>query len=188
MKHILIAAAIILLGVIAAVPVSGVHDTSQPQLAEDDVTVTVNEIRRGVLQQTGQPVTTNALTSASQKDKQSEIVLLDFLQIPMTKQQRTERGFRIYPVDDSNRVRVEVFMGEQPTGGHNVSIQNIARRGNTVNISVVFTHPDPGDAVTAQKTYPSAAAEFELPDGEYTVNVHIEEQHATQLNVDTSSD
>lgn len=111
---------------------------------------------------------------------------IDFAPVPATEQNTSERNVRVARVESpwsKNRVRIEVYMGEQTTAGYHVEISDIVRRGNHVNVHAVFQHPMPDESVTEQTTYPSDAAEFDLPPGDYTVNLHIEELQHRRFSV-----
>lgn len=96
---------------------------------------------------------------------------ITFERVPPSDTERADEGVAVYRLSGSDRVRVEVYKGKQPTTGYDVHIAHISKNDRDVTVHVVFKQPKPSAAVDQTPTYPADAAEFELPDGDYTVHV-----------------
>lgn len=71
------------------------------------------------------------------------------------------------------------FMGQRPTGGYRITMEDVRVAGREVRILVHSREPGPTDVVTMVITYPSHWAAVERParPGDYAVIWHDEEGH-----------
>lgn len=99
--------------------------------------------------------------------------MLSFAQVPVSEQQRPERGINIYQIEGSDNVRFEIYMGAKPTTGYTLNVTNISKKNDVVTIHVLYKTPSPQSKVQEKMTYPSDAVEFELPPGNYEINVEL---------------
>jgi hypothetical protein len=112
--------------------------------------------------------------------------LLAFEHVPPSETAHEEPGIEVYQLSGSDRVRVELYMGEQETSGHGVQISNVTQYGQTIQINAVFIPQIEATGATAPE-YPADAVEFSVPDGNYTVHVKtMRFDHSTEeLAVDS---
>ena len=57
-------------------------------------------------------------------------------------------------VDFSREIVVAVFLGEKPTGGHDIEITNVEQRDGNLTVSFIEKSPPPGGLVTQAFTQP----------------------------------
>ncbi len=99
--------------------------------------------------------------------------VIPFEQVPPSETDREDSGIEIFTLAGSNQVRVEVFLGEQSTNGHDIEIVNVTRDDSSVTVHMLVQHPGPETTVEHGPTFPADAAEFTLPDGEYTITASL---------------
>ncbi len=172
--------ALIVTSIVLAVPVvvalQTSSDSSSPLVSQNDVRNRLPTIllsHPGTVEQRDaqEDTANNTGPGFMGAPRSSNTSLLPFAHIPPSNAERAEPGVDIYKLSGSDRVRVEVYMGEQPDTGHSVQITGITKNENTVTVNAIFRSPAPIDTDDTDNTYPADAVEFTLPDGAYTVHV-----------------
>lgn len=77
-------------------------------------------------------------------------------------------------VDFAREWVLAAFMGEKPTGGFRVTIDQVERRGEEIRAQISEREPGPDDFVTMVFTYPGQVVAVERPSeaGVYTLIIH----------------
>ena len=71
------------------------------------------------------------------------------------KHASTDSNFPPLPaIDFTKEIAVAVFLGEKPTGGHDIEITSVERSGDNLVVSFVERSPQPGGVVTQAFTQP----------------------------------
>lgn len=96
---------------------------------------------------------------------------ITFERVPPSDRERTDEGVDVYRLSGSDRVRVEIYKGQQATTGYDVHIAQVSKNGENITVHVIFKQPKPSATVDQTPTYPADAAEFDLPDGDYTLHI-----------------
>lgn len=69
---------------------------------------------------------------------------------PMIESMKKDRGYFFI----TEQKILAVFMGERPTGGYRLSLEDLQVRGGALTGIILETSPKPGDMVTQAFTYP----------------------------------
>lgn len=75
------------------------------------------------------------------------------------------------PVDFSREWVLGAFMGERPTGGYRITIEEVSLKGRRLTAIVTRREPGPEDFVTMVFTYPGHVVAVQRPEepGDYTL-------------------
>ena len=73
-------------------------------------------------------------------------------------------------IDFSGFIIIAVFMGEKPTGGYDIRIQSIVRKGEILEVHVLTRVPGEGEMVTQALTSPYHIVMCPRPSGKDSFN------------------
>ncbi|MBS4537485.1 protease complex subunit PrcB family protein [Clostridium sp. D2Q-11] len=73
---------------------------------------------------------------------------------------RKNRGFKIIDSEEKGNF-IYIGLGEKPTGGYNIAVEEVEREENFIKISIMEYQPKTDDMVTQALTYPYTIIKIE---------------------------
>lgn len=92
--------------------------------------------------------------------------------------QKTEQGFSVTSYDRSNYILIT--MGEVPTGGYSIDVQDVYTHDDTIIVKTRFIEPKPEDLVIMVISYPTSVVK--IPQTDQPIQVLANGKKLVQLH------